>query len=65
MSSVLTRADIHCPYCGESFETFVDTSTGSYQTIEDCQICCAPIELAIVISPDGEQVDVQARRDDE
>ena len=37
---------VQCPYCGESFETAVDPSAGSFRYIEDCQICCQPIELA-------------------
>jgi hypothetical protein len=37
---------VQCPYCGESFEIAVDLSAGSFRCIEDCQICCQPIELA-------------------
>ena len=37
---------VQCPYCGQSFETAVDPSAGSFRYIEDCQICCQPIELA-------------------
>ena len=29
---------VECPYCGESFETPVDTSSGSARYVEDCQI---------------------------
>ncbi|HET8940943.1 MAG TPA: CPXCG motif-containing cysteine-rich protein [Rudaea sp.] len=45
---------IHCPYCGESFETNVDTSAGSQQYIEDCAVCCRPIEIATHVDADGE-----------
>jgi hypothetical protein len=39
-------ATVQCPYCGESFETAVDLSAGSFSYVEDCQVCCQPIELA-------------------
>ena len=35
---------VQCPYCGEAFETLADCSAGSATYIEDCQICCRPIE---------------------
>jgi hypothetical protein len=38
-------ATVQCPFCGESFETAVDLSAGPFSYIEDCQICCQPIEL--------------------
>ena len=37
---------IVCPYCWESFETQVDLSAGSFTYVEDCQVCCQPIELS-------------------
>ncbi len=37
---------LHCPYCGEVYETAVDLSAGSFRYVEDCQVCCQPIELA-------------------
>ncbi len=37
---------VQCPYCGEAFETQVDLSAGSFRYVEDCQVCCRPIELA-------------------
>ena len=36
---------VECPYCGEHFETSVDTSAGSARYVEDCQICCQPIDF--------------------
>jgi hypothetical protein len=39
--------EVVCPYCGAIFTTFVDTSAGGYATIEDCQVCCRPIELIV------------------
>lgn len=39
--------ELSCPYCGEVFTTFVDTSQGSFSTIEDCQVCCRPIQINV------------------
>ena len=42
--------EVDCPFCGEVFTTFVDVSSGSQRYIEDCQVCCRPIEMRITIS---------------
>ena len=39
--------ELSCPYCGEVFTTFIDTSQGSFSTIEDCEICCRPIQINV------------------
>jgi len=44
---------VSCPYCGESFETAVDTSSGSARYVEDCQICCQPIEFSLEVDHAG------------
>ena len=54
-----------CPYCGETFETGVDTSAGAQEYIEDCQVCCRPIVFQIEVDLDGELCGVQVRRDDD
>ena len=54
---------IHCPYCGESYETTVDLSAGSQSYIEDCAVCCRPIEIALRVGDDGELLDVSTRTD--
>lgn len=43
--------DIGCPYCGERITVFIDTSAGAQRYVEDCQVCCRPIEIAV--SEDG------------
>jgi hypothetical protein len=54
---------IHCPYCGEGFETVVDLSAGSQGYIEDCAVCCKPIEVRLRVSEDGELLDVSTTTD--
>jgi hypothetical protein len=55
---------IHCPYCGESLEVLVDCSAGSQHYVEDCQVCCRPMELRVTITADGRAV-AEARREDD
>ncbi|WP_347262038.1 CPXCG motif-containing cysteine-rich protein [Rudaea sp.] len=56
---------IHCPYCGEGFETQVDLSAGSQSYVEDCAVCCKPIEIALRVGDEGELLEVSTRTDRE
>jgi len=56
---------LHCPYCGEGFETTVDCSAGSQAYIEDCAVCCRPIELRLRVDDHGELLDLGASTDQE
>jgi hypothetical protein len=55
---------VQCPYCGERFETAVDLSAGSFSYVEDCQVCCQPIELKSEMNDRGSFVGVIASRAD-
>lgn len=50
-----------CPYCGEPIELYVDESGGVEQRyIEDCSVCCRPLEIAVVLGPgESERDDVR------
>jgi hypothetical protein len=54
MESIVS-ADITCPHCGETFGFEVDTSQSEQDLIEDCSVCCRPINLTIRCQP-GEVV---------
>lgn len=54
---------IDCPYCGETFDTVVDASAGDQDYIEDCVVCCRPIECRLRVTAGGLRLDV--RRDDD
>ena len=56
---------IQCPYCGEGYETIVDLSGGSQRYIEDCAVCCHPIEILLQVGDDGELIDVSTATDNE
>jgi transcription elongation factor Elf1 len=44
-----------CDSCGEEIVVPVDISAGSHQDyVEDCPVCCHPMNLHVEIDPDGE-----------
>ena len=36
-----------CPHCWESISMLLDTSFRHQKYIEDCEICCNPLELEV------------------
>jgi len=58
-------SSVDCPYCGEPFEAVLDEYSGSQDYIEDCPVCCRPIEFRLQVDPDGEQVTLDLYREDE
>jgi hypothetical protein len=61
---MLPAIDIDCPYCGETIVLLVDDSAGDQQYIEDCQVCCRPIQVAVALDADGApSVSVRAEDD--
>lgn len=53
---------LSCPYCGEQFETRIDLTNGSCSYVEDCQVCCQPIDVVISLNDDGQLKAVRGRR---
>ena len=49
----LVEVDIQCPYCWQSISVLVDCSVESQQYIEDCQVCCRPIDFDVRVDDDG------------
>jgi len=62
---MLETAWVECPYCGEPFETTVDTSGGDQDYIEDCPVCCRPVEFHLETGADGELRSLTPQRDDD
>lgn len=60
----LEPATIQCPYCWEAIEVLVDCSVEHQHYIEDCSVCCRPIDL-VVVAFNGELISVEARSEDE
>ncbi len=53
---------VQCPYCGERLETRVDLTAGEREYIEDCEVCCRPIEFGIELAEDGALRAVRVQR---
>lgn len=52
MNDLLTQ-NIICPYCGEPIQVLLDMSIDDQEYIEDCQVCCRPINFYLSINYDG------------
>ena len=39
-----------CPYCWETVSVLLDTSVPSQTYVEDCEVCCNPMELTVSCS---------------
>ena len=50
-----------CPHCGESISVLLDLSVLSQEYIEDCEVCCRPIEIKYEVSENGEVVFEEGR----
>jgi|TARA_B110000211_G_scaffold139355_1_gene159310 transcription elongation factor Elf1 len=60
----LLERDIYCPYCGESQTVLIDTSEEEQTYIEDCQVCCRPIDFIVSVDNQGDVV-VEIRHENE
>jgi hypothetical protein len=53
-----------CPYCGEPVSVEIDEGVeGEQRQIEDCWVCCRPIEVIAAFDEEGPRV-VLLRSDD-
>jgi transcription elongation factor Elf1 len=48
-----------CPYCWEEISMLIDMSINNQSYIEDCEICCNPIQLTVQVR-NSEITDFQA-----
>jgi len=39
---------LQCPYCWQNISMLLDPSISRQKYVEDCEICCNPIEIAII-----------------
>ncbi len=60
---MIDSVKVRCPFCGERFEALVDASAGSADYVEDCPVCCRPIELHLRASEGGEFEGLDADRE--
>ncbi|MGH7273954.1 MAG: CPXCG motif-containing cysteine-rich protein [Nitrospiria bacterium] len=55
---------VDCPYCGTRIEIVIDCTIPFQEYIEDCEVCCRPIVLAVSVN-DDETISVDARDENE
>jgi hypothetical protein len=53
---------VQCPYCGERLETRVDLTAEEPSYIEDCHVCCRPIEFTVERGDGGALLAVKVQR---
>jgi hypothetical protein len=41
-----------CPYCSERISMVLDTSVKRQTYIEDCEVCCRPIQVRYAVEND-------------
>ncbi|MBI1860999.1 MAG: CPXCG motif-containing cysteine-rich protein [Deltaproteobacteria bacterium] len=54
---------VSCPFCGQRISVLIDPSAGEQSYIEDCSVCCRPIQFSVHCEH-GELDRVDANRGD-
>ncbi len=52
----LESVTVTCPYCGEPTEVDIEPLEEVQSFIEDCTVCCRPMQLEATPDPEGVQV---------
>ncbi|MGE3275777.1 MAG: CPXCG motif-containing cysteine-rich protein [Vicinamibacterales bacterium] len=57
MSDWDDRFSVHCPYCGEEVEIYLEPDVRG-TLVQDCEVCCNPWLVRIVQDEDTRYVEV-------
>lgn len=49
----LAEANVQCPYCWEQIALLIEPASENQQYIEDCYVCCRPIQVTVAIGAEG------------
>ena len=60
MINQLIETTSQCPYCWEEITLLIDGSIENQEYIEDCEVCCRPIDFIVEVDDQGSAT-VQAR----
>jgi len=60
----LMPSTVQCPYCWEMIEVLIDVSVNEQAYIEDCQVCCRPINFSVTENESG-TFNIQAAHEDD
>jgi transcription elongation factor Elf1 len=50
---VAVEHSFNCPYCGEEISMVLDLSVRRQTYVEDCEVCCKPIEINYSVEDDS------------
>lgn len=50
-----------CPYCWEKISMLLDPDMSEESYVEDCQVCCNPIEITFIMN-DSRVINFQAKK---
>ncbi|MCL6417498.1 CPXCG motif-containing cysteine-rich protein [Aestuariirhabdus sp. Z084] len=56
---------ITCPWCGESITLVIEVSQLEQSWVEDCSVCCRPIELCASLLASTHDMRLDVRREGE
>jgi hypothetical protein len=57
----LKTHNAQCPYCGETIEIDIEVLEEAQTFIEDCSVCCRPIQYSVSTNAEDE-IEVIAER---
>ena len=64
MINQLLEVAVQCPYCWEEITLLIDASIEMQEYVEDCEVCCRPIDFFVEVDEQG-LASVDARLQDE
>ena len=47
--SIMEEHFFICPYCGQRISMLIDLSVSTQSYIEDCEVCCRPIDVRYTV----------------
>ncbi len=54
IASVSHFADFSCPYCWQEISLLLDVAFAEQAMVEDCPLCCHPIQLQVSMDAEGD-----------
>ena len=64
MINQVIEVGVQCPYCWEQITLLIDGSIDMQEYIEDCEVCCRPIDFLVEVDEQG-LAKINARSQDE
>ena len=61
MDDRLIERRIHCPFCAQALDVWLDLSAGDQSYVEDCRVCCRPMLLSFTVA-EGEIADLRVEQ---